>query len=161
MKAIEQRVADGAAWLDEKYPGWFDKIDLAILDLGSCTQCVLGQVYTGVIPEREKGQVLAQVIRNLGELTDLDGEELEIWRHEYQNNLYDGVFGGYNVVVDFHMLDNGGEDHGFVCATSPTSVPDEQVDATEEAEYAALLEEWTRVIVSRRLAAHKAELVAA
>lgn len=40
-----ERVAAGAAWLDEHRPGWVDKIRITRLDLSSCTQCVLGQVY--------------------------------------------------------------------------------------------------------------------
>lgn len=158
MKTIEQRVADGAAWLDEKYPQWFDKIDLGILDMGSCTRCVLGQVYTGVIPEVEKGQVLAQVIANLG-APYLDDDELELWRQEYQEFLHEGTFGGYNVIVDFHELPDAGEDHGFVSHVYSDFSDDDQRIA-EEAEYQILMDEWTRVILSRRLAFNKAEQVA-
>jgi hypothetical protein len=39
------RVAKGAALLDDKRPGWADRIDLASLDMGCCSQCVLGQVF--------------------------------------------------------------------------------------------------------------------
>lgn len=35
----------GAALLDEKMPGWHDKIDLERLQLASLTQCVLGQLF--------------------------------------------------------------------------------------------------------------------
>lgn len=44
---IEQRVAAGAAWLDENRPGWLDRIFLNSLDVSDCALCVLGQVYGG------------------------------------------------------------------------------------------------------------------
>lgn len=43
--SYEERVKRGAALLDKKYPGWADRIELDRLDLGSCTTCVLGQLY--------------------------------------------------------------------------------------------------------------------
>ncbi len=42
---IAARVARGAALLDEKRPGWDARIDLAVLDLESCRQCVVGQLF--------------------------------------------------------------------------------------------------------------------
>lgn len=40
------RVKRGMALLEEKYgPEWASKVDLDILDLGSSSSCVLGQVY--------------------------------------------------------------------------------------------------------------------
>lgn len=41
----DERVKRGAALLDEKRPGWADEIDLDLLNLRSCTTCVLGQVF--------------------------------------------------------------------------------------------------------------------
>jgi hypothetical protein len=41
----EQRVANGAAWLDEDRPGWESKIDLARLDIASGIDCICGQVF--------------------------------------------------------------------------------------------------------------------
>lgn len=41
----EQRVARGAALLDRVNPGWWKRIDLERLSLGSCKRCVLGQLY--------------------------------------------------------------------------------------------------------------------
>jgi hypothetical protein len=41
----EAEVARGAAWLDEVAPGWERKIDLSVLNLDSCRQCVCGQVF--------------------------------------------------------------------------------------------------------------------
>jgi hypothetical protein len=44
MSSIAERVAAGAAWLDEHEPGWIDRIDLDTLDLESCIRCVGGQL---------------------------------------------------------------------------------------------------------------------
>lgn len=44
---IPGSAARGAAFLDEHVPGWADRIDLAALDLDSCTKCVLGQLFDG------------------------------------------------------------------------------------------------------------------
>jgi hypothetical protein len=43
--AIAERVAAGAAWLDEHRPGWVDRINLDTLDLSDTCKCVLGQEY--------------------------------------------------------------------------------------------------------------------
>lgn len=42
--SVEARVARGAAWLDEKVPGWERRIDLGVLDIGSCRVCMVGQL---------------------------------------------------------------------------------------------------------------------
>jgi hypothetical protein len=44
---IEARVARGAALLDEKLPGWVERIDLDKLKLSSGCNCVLGQTWDG------------------------------------------------------------------------------------------------------------------
>lgn len=44
MSAAE-RVARGAAMLDEKRPGWAAEIDLSVLELAYPCHCVLGQLY--------------------------------------------------------------------------------------------------------------------
>ena len=43
--SIEERVARGAAWLDRHEPGWVDDIDLDVLDIEDCSDCVLGQLF--------------------------------------------------------------------------------------------------------------------
>ncbi|TDB90878.1 hypothetical protein E1264_03365 [Actinomadura sp. KC216] len=45
MLDIEVRVKDGAAFLDEKRPGWADEIDLETLDVADGDYCVLAQLY--------------------------------------------------------------------------------------------------------------------
>lgn len=158
MNDVADRVARGAAWLDEKYPQWFSKIDLSILDLGNCTQCVLGQVYTGVIPPAEQGQVLAQTISMV---TDGWPDAAE-WEEDYRLQVASGQFGGYQILTDFHELPEDGEWHGFVARADRSGGTDPETLAAEEAEYQELLEAWTKVILSRRLAFHQSrELVSA
>lgn len=44
--SVLERVQRGLAWLEEHHgPGWEDKIDMSIFDLGDLNNCVLGQVY--------------------------------------------------------------------------------------------------------------------
>jgi hypothetical protein len=49
MDTIAERVAKGAAWLDEQRPGWWREgpggIDLGRLEMRDVCMCVLGQVY--------------------------------------------------------------------------------------------------------------------
>lgn len=45
MATIAERVAAGAAFLDEHEPGWVDRIDVGPLNLGSGCRCVLGQLH--------------------------------------------------------------------------------------------------------------------
>lgn len=45
MSTIAERVAAGAAFLDEHEPGWVDRIDLDRLDLDLCPDCIIGQLY--------------------------------------------------------------------------------------------------------------------
>jgi hypothetical protein len=45
LREIEDRVALGAAWLDEYREGWFNEVDLGQLILSSPCRCVLGQLY--------------------------------------------------------------------------------------------------------------------
>lgn len=44
-KSIEQRVRDGATFLDTQVVGWVDRIDVDTFDLGDCMLCVLGQLF--------------------------------------------------------------------------------------------------------------------
>lgn len=45
MANRKERIAKGIEFLDKKAPGWCDKVDLEVLDLGSSYLCVLGQVF--------------------------------------------------------------------------------------------------------------------
>jgi hypothetical protein len=46
---IAERVAAGAAFLDERKPRWADGIGLDHLDIGSECNCVLGQSFGGYV----------------------------------------------------------------------------------------------------------------
>jgi hypothetical protein len=45
MSTFTAQVNAGIKLLDEQQPGWRDKIDLETLNLGSCSVCVLGQIF--------------------------------------------------------------------------------------------------------------------
>jgi hypothetical protein len=45
MTTIAERVANGAELLDEKKPGWDQRIDLDTLQMHSCYRCILGQLF--------------------------------------------------------------------------------------------------------------------
>ena len=45
MSTTNERVAAGAALLDEKRPGWWQRIDTDTLDMGETCGCILGQTY--------------------------------------------------------------------------------------------------------------------
>lgn len=42
---LDPRVEKGAALLDEKNPGWAEKIDVDTLEIGDYCGCVIGQAY--------------------------------------------------------------------------------------------------------------------
>jgi hypothetical protein len=45
VNIVAERVAKGAALLDEKVPGWDQRIDLEILAMRGTCECVLGQLF--------------------------------------------------------------------------------------------------------------------
>lgn len=45
MSIHDTRIEQGMALLDEKVPGWEYRLDLRTLDVNSCTQCVVGQLF--------------------------------------------------------------------------------------------------------------------
>ena len=44
---LRTRIERGAKLLDERAPGWRERIDLDRLDMGGCFDCVLGQLFGG------------------------------------------------------------------------------------------------------------------
>lgn len=137
MDTVADRVARGAAWLDENYPNWVDSIDLAVLDLADCYLCMMGQVYTGVIPDTERNQIIAQVASKWGSET---GKSKGYWIDTVAS------WGGFSILQDFHKLERGGIALGFQA--------DLDEDGVMERDYEALLDEWTRVVIERRIQAH-------
>lgn len=45
MNLAREMVANGVKVLDEKVPGWWRAIDLNSLNMGSCSHCMLGQLF--------------------------------------------------------------------------------------------------------------------
>jgi hypothetical protein len=43
----EQVVAEAADWYDTNYPGWWERVDLGLLNLWSAESCIAGQVLPG------------------------------------------------------------------------------------------------------------------
>jgi len=53
MTDLNTRIERGAAFLDGREPGWWQRIDLETLDLDESCRCVLGQLATDLgDPER-------------------------------------------------------------------------------------------------------------
>lgn len=50
-KDIYTRVVRGATLLDQKAPGWYNRINMFDLDIASCSRCILGQLYSGIPTE--------------------------------------------------------------------------------------------------------------
>lgn len=138
MSDTATRVARGAAWLDTKYPGWFQAIDLATLKISDCHMCVLGQVYTGAVSDAEKDQIVGQIVAGMS----------NTWAAQWNAMYKAKELGGYNVLCEFYDLDFTPQLGFAIDAQEYQSEDDDRV------EYAALLDEWTRVIIERRLQAH-------
>lgn len=138
----EVQVARGAAWLDRRYPDWWKSIDLAVLDLSRCDVCVLGQVYHGHISQEERDQLLAQVLEK-----------------SYASPLL--LDYGFNVLSRWHELTwFGAAKLGFAvesCLCMETC-PSECAGFHG---YTELVDEWTRVVIQRRLDQHRDVLVSA
>lgn len=45
LTPVQQRVANGARWLDENFPGWDKRIDIGNLELSDGQYCICGQVF--------------------------------------------------------------------------------------------------------------------
>ena len=67
MSTIAERVAAGAAFLDEREPGWEQYIDLDTLNIGSSCRCILGQLHGSY-----SGGMMAMGYVNLPENWDID-----------------------------------------------------------------------------------------
>lgn len=147
--AIAARVARGADWLDQNYPNWWQAIEISTLDVASCHHCVLGQVFTGCIPVGEGDQILAQV------LDSMSGFE----RQAAQESVATGYWGGYNTLTEHHALMPFTAALGFSTSAMGRAGPDGKY-VTAVAELAMLTDEWTRVVISRRLAPYRAQQAA-
>jgi hypothetical protein len=92
MSTVAERVARGAALLDEGVPGWAERIDLTELELASCYSCVLGQLFA-LEYDAEDGSPFGAGIKALGiegsvrgpvwygfDGASIEGLEAEWWR---------------------------------------------------------------------------------
>jgi hypothetical protein len=52
----QRYVRAGAALLDQRNPGWADRIDVTTLRVSNCRACVLGQLYSGFTDGYELGR---------------------------------------------------------------------------------------------------------
>lgn len=147
MTTIAERVASGTAWLDSTFPGWWKSIDLGTLKMASCHECVLGQVYTGHIPVGEQDQLLAQLLKNMERVSRFEART-------FAESVRTKQSGGFNVLYELFQLDktNQAALMGFSIYWAGLFA-----GVTIKDEWDALADEWTRVIISRRMA--NAELV--
>lgn len=51
---IEERVLRGAAWMDEHFPGWAEKVNTETIDQSSSINCVMGQATGDVVTAGDK-----------------------------------------------------------------------------------------------------------
>lgn len=129
MSTIAERVAAGAAFLDEHDPGWWKpdverSIDLGTLALSEPADCILGQ--------RCPVGVLAEFCHL--DPGDEDGLSHEWWR---AYTAYASVLSGIAIGDDHFALIRWGDAHGFSNSVSAASYPN-------------LTAEWLRVIEQRR-----------
>lgn len=84
MNQIPEEVKAGIALLDEKVPGWRERIDLNQLKMEYCFSCILGQVF---------GEYVFG-LRQLGIATDDDSEfdpEEQAVNLGFQSNRRNGI----------------------------------------------------------------------
>lgn len=135
--SIAERVALGSAFLDRHFTGWWERIDLNILDIDSCEGCVLGQLWC-TSPQEEAGQIMAQAVAHFIELPFYDLETAtEAATRNTPYGIISTAFDELRYSRTYAL--------GFNYATY-------SIFARTEVE--ALTDEWTRLIIQRRLDAH-------
>jgi hypothetical protein len=124
MTTITERVAAGAAFLDEHDPEWWREIDLDALDLSETDRCVLGQRCP-----------LAVLAAYLGHSVEwLDSTDRSHGYDAYLRHLAGSLSG-------FERLEWASA-HGFIT----------EDDDDERDDWDSLTAEWKRVITERRSA---------
>lgn len=96
MKPLEERVKDGAVYLDNQVPGWEHNVNLEILDMDCTGNCVLGQMYGSYRFGKDELKATDEKLRELGfdlycdepdQLADTyNRNEIEVL--EYWNSLW-------------------------------------------------------------------------
>lgn len=121
---MEARVARGVALLDERVPGWWERVEVLGLHMGSTCRCVLGQVF-------DKG----------------GKSHLDVSSHGY-------FLGTKVLNPDAPASSAWAEAHGFdrtEAEYDDAYVADDEGEDPDTVAYPALQAEWTRVIKSRRV----------
>lgn len=93
--SIDERVARGVALLDEKESGWREKVDADRLDMGTCNNCIFGQVYGNI----------AIGLRKMG-LVDGDLKFIAYDEDDpgFQHGILTLNMGNYDPAGDFSLL---------------------------------------------------------
>jgi hypothetical protein len=123
---IEQRVANGVAWLDEHLPNWPQMIELTELDMADDCRCVIGQTFG------DYGQALTDDPHD----DDRPHDRTELTYAEAVSLGFDSPSR-----VSWQRLGPPFRDHP---------------SRTIRSEFEALQAEWTRVITARREAVSNA-----
>lgn len=133
---IAERVQLGSAFLDEHFTGWWERIDLNTLNIDSCDNCVLGQLWC-TAPQEERGQIIAQAVQNM---------IARRWNPQLAHEVTRDQTPYGRIATAYEELNlSGTRDLGFNYGNGMYA-------ELNEAE--ALTEEWTRVVIQRRLDAH-------
>lgn len=133
---ITERVAKGAAFLDEHFTGWWERIDLNTLNIDSCDNCVLGQLWC-TAPQEEQGQIVAQAVQSM---------VAKRWDLQMAHQIMREQTPYGRIATAYEELNLSGTwDLGFNYGNPTYADLDEAQDLTDE---------WTRVVIQRRLDAH-------
>lgn len=74
---LDPRVVRGAELLDERMPGWADRVDVATLDMNCPHNCVLGQTAGWIVARKWPDLATA---RDVGAHGFLFNDQLQDWR---------------------------------------------------------------------------------
>lgn len=100
MKTITERVAAGAAWLDQREPGWPERIDLDRLDLRSSGRDILGQLATGQLDEEAGARIgrWTAILLHFG-LTSGTAAEFGFVRRDWEDEAYEALTAEWKRVI--------------------------------------------------------------
>lgn len=133
---IAERVALGAAFLDKHFTGWWERIDLGTLNIDDCDSCVLGQLWC-TAPQEEAGQIVAQSVGRLMLVSGGALDRMTATEVATNNNPYATIVQAYE-----ELRGTGSHKLGFNFGAN---------FITHDDEPEALADEWTRLIIQRRL----------
>lgn len=100
--AADDAVARGAAILDQRIPGWVDKVSLDNLQISSCRSCVLGQ-----LGGNEEGSYSEM----LDYLTDADDDsewpEINGFDTDYDEYSYEDLTASWKALIEQRRAEGG------------------------------------------------------